>query len=65
MASPNYRHLCNGIPVDHRLKGFLPSAKQKHLQGVGKHADIIETFGNTMVRDNRTTPTKHEAGFAA
>ena len=65
MASPNDRHLCNGIPVDHRLKRFLPSAKQKHSYGVGKHADIIETFGNTMVRDNRTTPTKHEAGFAA
>ncbi|RYO81428.1 hypothetical protein DL764_009768 [Monosporascus ibericus] len=65
MASPNDRHLCNGIPVDHRLKRFLPSAKQKHSHGVGKHAEIIETFGNTMVRDNRTTPTKHEAGFAA
>jgi len=65
MASPNDRHLCNGIPVDHRLKRFLPSAKQKHSYSVGKHADIIETFGNTMVRDNRTTPTKNEAGFAA
>ncbi|RYP91099.1 hypothetical protein DL770_002803 [Monosporascus sp. CRB-9-2] len=65
MASPNDRHLCNGIPVDHRLKRFLSSAKQKHSHGVGKHADIIEAFGNTMVRDNKTTPTKHEAGFAA
>jgi hypothetical protein len=65
MASPNDRHLCNGIPVDHRLKRFLPNAKQKHANEVGKHADIIETFGNTLVRDNRTTPTKHEASFAA
>jgi hypothetical protein len=65
MASPNGGHLCNGIPVDHRLKRFLPNAEQKHSHGVGKHADIIETFGSTMVRDNGTTPTKHEAGFAA
>ncbi|KAH6691140.1 hypothetical protein BKA61DRAFT_684294 [Leptodontidium sp. MPI-SDFR-AT-0119] len=65
MASPNDGHLCNGIPVDHRLKCFLASAKQKHSHGVGKHADIIETFGNTMFRDNGTTPTKHEVGFAA
>jgi hypothetical protein len=65
MASPNDIHLCNGIPVDHRLKRFLPSAKQRHSHEVGKHVDIIETFGNTMVRDNKTTPTKHEAGFAA
>ncbi|PQE27949.1 hypothetical protein CJF30_00009155 [Rutstroemia sp. NJR-2017a BBW] len=65
MASPNDRHLCNGIPVDHRLKQFLTSARQKHSHEVGKHVDLIETFGNTMVRDNRTTPTKHEAGFAA
>lgn len=65
MASSNGAHLCNGIPVDHRLKRFLLSAKQKHSHGVGKHADIIETFGNTMIRDNGTTPSKHEAGFAS
>ncbi|KFY03023.1 hypothetical protein V490_00317 [Pseudogymnoascus sp. VKM F-3557] len=65
MASPNDGHLWNEIPVDHRLKQFLPSTKQKHSHGVGKHADIIETFGKTMVRDNGTTPTKHEAGFAS
>ncbi|KAI8632372.1 hypothetical protein F5Y19DRAFT_362181 [Xylariaceae sp. FL1651] len=64
MASPNDRHLCNGIPVDHRLKQFLPSAKQKHFHGVGNHADIIEIFGDTMVRDNGTTPTKHQVDFA-
>lgn len=57
--------MCNGIPVDHRLKRFLPSAKQKYSHGVGNHVDIIETFGSTMVRDNGTTPTKHEVGFAA
>ncbi|KAH8748785.1 hypothetical protein BGZ57DRAFT_935194 [Hyaloscypha finlandica] len=65
MASLNDRYLCNGIPVDHRLKRFLPNAKQKHANRVGKHADIIETFGNTLVRNNRTTPTKHEASFVA
>jgi hypothetical protein len=65
MASPNDGRLCNGIPVDHRLKRFLPSAKQNHSYGVGKHADIIETFGNTMVRDNKTRPSEHEAAFAA
>ena len=65
MASPNDRHLCNGIPVDHRLKRFLPSAKQKHSHRVGKHVDIIENFGIAMVRDNGTIPKKHEAGFAA
>jgi hypothetical protein len=65
MASLNDGHLCNGIPVDHRLKRFLPSAKQKHSHGVGKHVDIIETFGSTMVRDNGITPTKHEVGFAS
>jgi hypothetical protein len=65
MVSPNDRHLCNGIPVDHRLKQFLSSAKQKHSRGVGNHVDIIETFGNTMIRDNKTIPTKHETGFAA
>jgi hypothetical protein len=65
MASTNDKYLCNGIPVDHRLKRFLPSAKQKHSQGVGKHADIVESFGNTMVRDDQTYPSKNEAGFAA
>jgi hypothetical protein len=65
MASPIDGRLCNGIPVDHRLKRFLPSAKQKHSHGVGEHAGIIETFGNTLVRDNETTPTKHEVAFAA
>jgi hypothetical protein len=65
MASTNGEYLCNGIPVDHRLKRLLPSAKQKHSQGVGKHADIVESFGNTMVRDDQTYPSKNEAGFAA
>jgi hypothetical protein len=65
MASSNDKYLCNGIPVDHRLKRFLPSAKRKHSQGVGKHADIVESFGNTMVRDDKTYPSKNEASFAA
>jgi hypothetical protein len=65
MGSSNDKYLCNGIPVDHRLKRFLPSAKRKHSQGVGKHADIVESFGNTMVRDDKTYPSKNEAGFAA
>ena len=65
MASSNNIHLCNGVPVDHRLKQFLPSAKHKHSQRVGKHADIIESFGNTMVRDNKTYPSQNEVGFAA
>lgn len=65
MASSDDKYLCNGIPVDHRLKRFLPSAKRKHSQGVGKHADIVESFGNTMVRDDQTYPSKNEAGFAA
>jgi hypothetical protein len=57
--------LCNGVPVDHRLKRFLPSAKQRYSQGVGEHVDIIRAFGNTMVRDNKTIPKKHEVEFAA
>lgn len=65
MASPNDRQLCNRIPIDQHLKRFLSSAKQRHSCGVGKHANIIETFGSTLVRDNRTNPTKDEAGFAA
>lgn len=65
MASSNDKYLCNGVPVDHRLKRFLPSAKVKHAQGIGKHADIIESFGNTMVRDDETYPSPNEAGFAA
>lgn len=64
MASTNDKYLCNGIPVDHHLKRFRPSDKPKHSQGVGKHADIIERFGNTMVRDDQTYPSKNEAGFA-
>ncbi|RAO69883.1 uncharacterized protein BHQ10_005895 [Talaromyces amestolkiae] len=65
MALPNDKRLCNGIPIDHRLERFLPNAMQKHSDGVGKHADIVEAFGNTMIRDDGTTPSKHEAGFAA
>lgn len=65
MSSTNGKYLCNGIPVDHRLKRFLPSAKQKHSQRVGKHADIVESFGNTMIRDDQTYPSENEAGFAA
>ncbi|KAL2074839.1 hypothetical protein VTL71DRAFT_8618 [Oculimacula yallundae] len=65
MASSNVGSLCNGVPVDHRLKKYLSNAKQKHSHGVGKHADIIETFGNTMIRDNGTTPSNHESSFAS
>lgn len=65
MASTNDKYLCNGIPVDHRLKRFLPSAKPKHSQEVGKHAGIVESFGYTMVRDDQTYPSTNEAGFAA
>ncbi|XMA07853.1 hypothetical protein WAI453_000644 [Rhynchosporium graminicola] len=68
MASSNFEHLCNGIPVDHRLKQYLPNAKQskqKNAYGVGKHTDIVENFGNTLIRYNRASPTKHEIGFAS
>lgn len=65
MASTNSKDLCNGIPVDHRIKRFLPCAKSRHSQRIGKHADIVENFGNTMVRDNKTYPSENEAGFAA
>ena len=64
MSSSTDERLCNGIPVDHRLKRFLPSARQKHSQAVGQHADIVEGFGNSMVRDNGTFPSQHEAAFA-
>ncbi len=65
MASIHDKYLCNGIPVDHRLNRFLPSAKSKHSENVGKHADIIETFGNSMIRDDKSYPSNNEAGFAA
>ena len=64
MALQNDRKLCNGVPVDHRLKRFLSSTKQKHAYEVGTHADIIEAFGNTIIRDDETIPTQHEVAFA-
>ena len=51
--------------MDHRLKRFLSSAKRKHSQGVGKHADIVESFGNNLVRDDKTVPSEYEASFAS
>jgi hypothetical protein len=65
MAQSQDQVLCNGIPIDHRLARFLQNAKQTHSVGVGKHAEIVENFGNTMVRDDRSYPCKNEAGFAA
>lgn len=65
MASSSDEYLCNGVPIDHRLKQFLPSAKRKHSLKIGKHADIIESFGNTLVRDDQTYPSSDETGFAA
>lgn len=65
MTPSNEKYLCNGVPVDHRLKQFLPSATLKHSQGVGNHADIVKSFGNTIVRDDQTHPSENEAGFAA
>jgi hypothetical protein len=56
--------LCNGVPVDHRLKRFLSKAKQRHTATIGRHVEIIKAFGNTMVRDDMTTPTQHETRFA-
>ncbi|OAP60878.1 hypothetical protein AYL99_05880 [Fonsecaea erecta] len=47
------------------IEPLLQSAKQKHSQEVGNHADIIQSFGNTMVRDDKTYPSKNEVGFAA
>lgn len=64
MPLQNDRQLCNGVPVDHRLKRFLSSAKQKHAGQVGRHADIVEAFGDTVVRDDNSTPTLHEIAFA-
>ncbi|KIW76951.1 hypothetical protein Z517_09395 [Fonsecaea pedrosoi CBS 271.37] len=64
-ASSNDKNLCNEVPIDHRLKQYLPSAKDKHSQQIGKDADIIESFGAIMVRDNGTYPSQNEAGFAA
>lgn len=65
MASSNDNYLCNGVPVDHRLKRFLSSAKRQLSQGVGRNADIVESFGNSMVRDDKTVPAKNEASFAS
>ena len=65
MASSNDSDLWNDIPVDHRLKRFLPLAQQKHFHEVGEHVEFIEKLGNDMVRDDGSTPTKHETAFAA
>jgi hypothetical protein len=65
MISSEDKALCNGIPIDHRLVRFLQSAKQKHSNGVGIHTNIVEGFGNSMVRDDQSYPSANEAGFAA
>lgn len=65
MAHPIDTSLCNGIPVDHRLQKFLASARQQHFQSVGNHANIIETFGDDLTRDDGSTPSRHEVDFAS
>lgn len=63
MGSSIEKSLCNGIPIDHRLKQYLPKAKQRHAEATGKHANIIQSFSETVLRDGRPI-SNAEADFA-